>query len=67
MYLYIPSYTALLNKRKQHWIKRCLVALVFRAVRAEQNSTSTRDLVPTLQLAALNKCTNYECETRSWA
>ena len=40
------------------------VALAFRAFMAEQNRTSTLDLVHAL--AALNKSTYYECEITSW-
>ena len=39
------------------------IALAFRAVQAEQNSTNNLDLVPTR--AALNKSTHYEYEIRS--
>ena len=37
------------------------IAVAFKAILVEKNSTSTVDLVP-----ALSYCTHYECDIRSW-
>ena len=45
------------------WVKfEFCIASAFRAVWAQPNCTSTRNLVPAL--AALNDCAHYECEVR---